>query len=198
MLSDDRLRGCTIRLAGHYQALVDRDDVGGLLEVSLRLVSLRQKRRRIHLSDDLSLLYEIALVHEYLRQPASDLGRHVDLGSLQSAIAAGETRPDRFGLEQEPNQSAGRRDHGQGDHGENDFAPLAYERALLRVGRLRVGRLRVGRLQVGSLRRVALRFMRRASVCDGRLVGLRHALSNAHLCSPFVLRLPAAAFSLPL
>jgi hypothetical protein len=67
VLIDDRLRGRTIRLAGHHQALVDRDDVGGLLEVSLRLVSLRQKRRRIHLSDDLSLLYEIALVHEYLR-----------------------------------------------------------------------------------------------------------------------------------
>jgi hypothetical protein len=126
VLIDDRLRGRAIRLAGHHQALVDRDDVDGLVEISLRLVSLRQKRRRIHLSDDLPLLYEIALVREYLRQPASDLGRHIDLGSLQSAIAAGETRSDRFGLKPIPDQSAGRRHHGQGNRAENDFALLAY------------------------------------------------------------------------
>jgi len=44
----------------------------------------------------------------------------------------------------------------------------------------------------------SIRAVVRASVCDGCLVGLRRTLSNAHLCSPLVLHMPAAVFSLPL
>ncbi|MNP03437.1 hypothetical protein D3C76_953220 [compost metagenome] len=98
------LRGGQFRLA-----LVDHRAGGGLLAFPLRhqraggelgvllpaqfRLGLRQlglEHLGIHARDHLAGLHEVALVDQDFRDTSGQLGRHVDLGGLDAAVAAGE------------------------------------------------------------------------------------------------------------
>ncbi len=105
-LKDHGLGGGLLALALGNQGLGGEDGVLRLAYLGAGLVELGLQHFGVHARDDLAGLDEVAFVDADLADAPAELGRHVDLGSLDAPVAAGESVAQAIGAQLGPGQQA--------------------------------------------------------------------------------------------